>query len=105
MSHKRNLNVRKRFFGAGVGAAGGGGGVETAGLVDAVVVGGLVWILLTVACAAGTASFAGKGVVDEGVAGEGAGLPGPPGPRGTPADGLSALKPGSELRIVSLRSA
>lgn len=97
--------MRNRFLGAGVGAAGGGGGAGAAGLVEAVVVGGLDWIFVTAACAAGTASFAGKGVVEEGVAGVGAGLPGPPGPRGTPAVGLSGLKPGSELKIVSLRSA
>jgi hypothetical protein len=69
-----------------------------------VVVGGAVCTLATSIFASGT--FAGgMGVVEDGVAGVGAGLPGPPGPKGTPAVDWLGLKPGSELRMASLRSA
>ena len=58
--------------------------------------------------AAAVGSFsAGTVVLEDGVAGVGAGEPGPAGPVGTPADfGTgSGLKDGSELSIASLRSA
>jgi len=65
--------------GAGLAAGGGGGG--SAGLTDAGVVGGADWTWAGVGGTLGTFS-GGITELDEGVAGVGAGLPGPPGPNG-----------------------
>ena len=80
------MRSRRNRLGFGAGAAGGGGGGGSAGLTDEGVVGGAVWILAGLGGANGTCS---GGMVEEedGVAGVeaflGAGLPGPPGPKGT----------------------
>lgn len=85
---------------------GGRGGGVGALLVEVVEVGGAVWIF-DGATGVVTGFCVGTVVVEEGVAGVGAGAPGPPGPSGTPTLLLEScgLKLGSELRTVSLRSA
>lgn len=88
-------------------AAGGGGGGGSAGLTDDGVVGGADWTCAGVGGTLGTFS-GGMTELEEGVAGVGAGLPGPPGPRGisTLGGAVEAWEnPGSELSMESFLSA